>query len=199
MLGQRGFYLAQPWQAESALAVLASALQSRLEPLRAGICHGEFSYRTLEQAAVLADGLICGCAQRASIVSGVMELLVNAVEHGNLGFGYDEKGSLKRTGRWEQELATRLQDPGYAARYARVEIWRDGGDMVFTVYDNGSGFDWRSFVDIDLHRLLAPNGRGIALAHMAGFKDITFLGSGNRVRVSLFCDTDVCQGYTEKS
>lgn len=194
LLGACGYYLAQPWFAESSLAVLASAVTSGSEPSYAGVRHGEFTFRTLEQAALLADRLINRCTHRASIVSGVQELLVNAVEHGNLGFGYHEKGSLKRTGRWEHELTARLQDPEYAARYARVAVSREAGELIFTVYDSGSGFDWRTFVEIDLQRLLAPNGRGIALAHMAGFNEITFIGSGNCVRVRLACDIDADVG-----
>lgn len=188
MLGMCGYYLAQPWLAESSLAVLASAVASSSAESHHGVCHGEFTFRTPEQAAILADRLVLGCTHRARLVSGLMEFLVNAIEHGNLGFGYHEKGSLKRAGRWEKALSARLKDPGYAERYARVEVRREDGDLVFTVYDNGSGFDWREYVEIDMQRLLAPNGRGIALAHMAGFSDIMFLGNGNRVRMSLACD-----------
>jgi hypothetical protein len=53
------------------------------------------------------------------------------------------------------------------------------------VKDEGPGFDWRAFLELDPQRAFEPNGRGIALARQLCFRDMEFLGSGNEVRVVL--------------
>lgn len=190
ILDRSCYYLSKPWFAESSLSVLESALlRDRVDPACPVGHHGEFTFRTLEEVTVLTDQLaiLSGCAGQRELAVGLAELLINAVEHGNLGFGYEEKAQLKRAGLWEQAVVARLEDPRFSSLYARLEVYRVADELVITIYDNGRGFDWRPFVEIDMQRLHEPNGRGIAMAHQAGFRSIEFLGNGNRVRVCLPC------------
>jgi hypothetical protein len=51
-----------------------------------------------------------------SAVYGLNELLINAVEHGNLGITYDEKIKLVVEGRLESEIERRLALPQNQAK-----------------------------------------------------------------------------------
>jgi DNA-binding response OmpR family regulator len=69
------------------------------------LCHAEFAYRTLDEARDLALLLADASMESARTVVGYSELLINAVEHGNLGIGYARqepsagRGPLDRGGR----------------------------------------------------------------------------------------------------
>jgi hypothetical protein len=54
------------------------------------------------------------------MVVGICELLLNAVEHSNLGITYEEKTRLDEPGTWEAEVHRRLRLPEYANTQAHV-------------------------------------------------------------------------------
>ena len=65
---------------------------------------GSFRLRTFDEAKNLAF-LIANCfPDPSSAVYGLNELLINAVEHGNLGIRYDEKTRLILEGCMEREI-----------------------------------------------------------------------------------------------
>jgi len=82
----------------------------------------DYSFRTLAEANDLALLLADASMNPTRTVNGNAELLINAVEHGNLGITYAEKGQLIAAGRWEEEVATRLRDPRFAARFVEVTL-----------------------------------------------------------------------------
>jgi hypothetical protein len=107
--------------------------------------------------------------------------MVNAVEHGNLGISYAEKSHLKRDDAWEAEIARRQALPEYRGKLARVSMQRTATEMVFSIRDEGAGFDWRRYLDFDPERAFDPNGRGIALARMMSFSRVEYGESGSEV------------------
>jgi anti-sigma regulatory factor (Ser/Thr protein kinase) len=126
---------------------------------------------------------MCPDPDKAS--SGLMELLLNAVEHGNLGITYDEKKQLMYEDRWEHELRRRLTLPEYANRVATVAFERKADSLEFRITDQGNGFDWARYLELEPGRSLDPNGRGIAMARRFSFSRIEYLGSGNVVTASV--------------
>lgn len=58
---------------------------------------------------------------------------------------------------------------------------RTDSRVIFTVTDMGSGFDFNRYLSVDASQSDATHGRGIALARMVGFDQLTFVGNGNRV------------------
>jgi anti-sigma regulatory factor (Ser/Thr protein kinase) len=113
--------------------------------------------------------------------TGLTELLVNAIEHGNLGISYAEKKRLRLEGGWNDEVARRQRLPEYRDREVRVRVARRPDCFEFTVSDEGAGFDWRRYLDFDPERAADPNGRGIAMARLLSFSRLEYLGSGNAV------------------
>ncbi len=145
----------------------------------------EFSVRTLDDARSLAAFVANACPQPERVVMGFSELLVNAVEHGNLEITYAEKSRLNSTGEWEQEVHCRLADPRYADKRVRVTLARADDKLLVRIVDQGRGFDWQPFLEMDPARAFDSHGRGIAMARMLSFDRIEYLGAGNQVEVQI--------------
>lgn len=163
---------------------LAQRLSAHADALRT-LEEGRFSFRTLDDAHVLAALAASVCDEPEIVVLGLSELLVNAVEHGNLGIRFLEKTRLREAGTWELEVRQRLAQPEYRERRAHLTITAQPEAWVFTVEDEGDGFDWRSYLELAPERAFAPNGRGIALSRQLAFHQLEYLGAGNRVRATV--------------
>lgn len=140
-----------------------------------------FEFRTVHEARELASVLACVCPkpERASI--GLLELMVNAIEHGNLEISYSEKAELCRRGDWEAELTRRAELGPFSARVARVQVVRDVRAVRFVVQDEGPGFHYGDYLEFSPARSQDPNGRGIALARAFAFSDVFYRSPGNVV------------------
>lgn len=142
-----------------------------------------FSFRTLEDARALAAALSSLCADTGSTGFGLLELLINAVEHGNLDITYQEKSALRQTGDWEAEVARRLSLAPWRDRRAQVELTQTHSKIEFIIRDEGNGFDWTQYLHFDPERAFDLNGRGIAMANTLGFQFLEYQGCGNTVVV----------------
>lgn len=141
----------------------------------------EFSFRTLQEARDLALLLADASADPRRTVSGYSELLVNAVEHGNLAISYEEKGMLLGEGWWSDEVEQRLQMEPYAQRVVTVEVQRRPDAFAVTIRDQGDGFDWHRYLELDPARAFDLHGRGIAMSRGMSFDTLEYMGNGNTV------------------
>jgi hypothetical protein len=145
------------------------------------VTRARFELRSLQEAEAVAEGVAALCPDPGRRVGGLLELLVNAVEHGNLEISGPRKRALLSEGTWHTEVAARLADPRYADRTVRVDFER-APDRTVTVCieDQGAGFDWAEVLARELGRNDTRHGRGIALARLMSFDGLTFEGPGNR-------------------
>jgi anti-sigma regulatory factor (Ser/Thr protein kinase) len=140
-----------------------------------------FRLRTIEEARDVGT-LVAGlCPDPGNTVIGLTELIVNAVEHGNLGITYAEKSELNGINRWLDELDRRAALPENAAKYVDVEYERDEQKIRITVRDQGAGFDWRPYLEPDPTRVFDTHGRGITIARRLSFDDLEYRDPGNIV------------------
>jgi hypothetical protein len=146
---------------------------------------GRFRVRTLPQAHALAAGLSTLAADSPSVALGLVELLINGIEHGNLGISFHDKAGLLAADAWENEVETRLALPENADKYVQIHVQREGSAMRISIRDCGPGFEWRRYLDLDESRALHPNGRGIAVARHIAFRSLEFVEPGNEVIVSV--------------
>jgi CheY-like chemotaxis protein/anti-sigma regulatory factor (Ser/Thr protein kinase) len=191
------YYLAKPYEPETLLAIVRAALtdvavreSTRHEALAHVkamelLDHAEFRFRRLDEVGPLIRVLASLCAQPEIVASGLSELLVNAVEHGNLGLSYEDKKRLRIENTWEEEVERRQQLPEYGGRSVLVRVARLPDRLEFTVCDEGQGFDWRRYLDFDPERATDPNGRGIAMARMLSFHSLHYSGCGNTVTATV--------------
>jgi CheY-like chemotaxis protein len=143
---------------------------------------GELRFRTLDDARSIAAGLGALCRSFAPGADiGILELLINSVEHGNLGITYAEKSLLRMEDRWELEVERRLSMEPWASRSATLNFSRSEAGVELTIADEGEGFDWKRYMSFDPERAFDLHGRGIAMANMMSFSSLEYLGKGNVV------------------
>jgi len=193
------YYLTKPYDAEMLLSVVRTAATDRAaaRELQHRVKRGmqvlqlldeaHFSYRTIEEARGLAAVLATACPDAEATVIGLTELLVNAVEHGNLGITYDDKSVLLANGAWMQEITRRLELPENRAKRAEVEFCRGDDELRFTIRDRGNGFEWARYFEIDPRRAFDRHGRGIIMARHVSFSTIEYRGTGSEVVATVRC------------
>ena len=141
-----------------------------------------YQFRTIYEAKALANLLGSICAESERSRFGLYELLVNAVEHGNLGISYEEKTRFLLENRWEQELATRYHCPLYKDRIVSVDVEQAAEGFFVLITDQGNGFSHESYLDFSLERVFDLHGKGIAMAKNIYLDGLEYLGKGNQVR-----------------
>jgi CheY-like chemotaxis protein len=146
---------------------------------------GVFSFKSLYEGRKLAAILANACPNSDVVVLGLTELMINAVEHGNLGIGYDEKSTLNATNDWENEVQRRLSLPQNKDKTVSIEFCRNRNEITFLIMDQGAGFDWEQYMEVSPERVFDTHGRGIALANKISFDQIKYLESGNKVCVKV--------------
>ncbi len=187
------YYLTKPYEPEALISIVRAALEDRrvrsvlrsraahLEEAQALIRSVEYRFETLEDIGSLVPVLAGMCPVPDMVAPGLSDLMVNAVEHGNLGVTYQEKSLLKWEGDWEAEIKRRLALPQFHGRFATVRVERQPDALIFTITDQGDGFEWNKFLTFDPDRAFDPNGRGIAMAKMMSFSTLEYQGKGNIV------------------
>ena len=188
------YYLAKPFDRKVLTAVLGAALadsrrrmdlQERLEVATAGVdfmVSGEFRVRTQEDVSALSPALARAFPDPDRVLVGISELLMNAVEHGNLELDCETKARLMKERGWRQELDRRLGMQPWASRFVLARFRRLEDRIELEIEDQGAGFDWIPYLDLRMDRALEPNGRGIAMARHLSFDELQYLGRGNVVR-----------------
>ncbi len=149
------------------------------------LCCAKFEIRTIDEARRLAAFLSSACPELGMAQIGLLELLVNSVEHGNLGITYDEKTELVANGEWLDEIERRLGSPQYAARRSTVAFEQDRAGLRISIQDEGDGFDPTPFMTDTDEFSFAAHGRGILLARKIGFSSLVYEDGGRRVVVTL--------------
>ena len=123
------------------------------------------------------------------VVTGILELTLNAIEHGNLNIGYKEKSRLIEEERLDNEIERRLSDPLYSSREATAQFVRHTDKLSLHITDQGNGFEWRKYLNFDPERAFDTHGRGIAMANKVSFDQIEYRGNGNQVITVLQLET----------
>ena len=131
----------------------------------------------------LADEVKLSCqiprSHLPGIRMGLHELIVNAIEHGNL----ELSSELKLRSDYLGFLKRRAREGQFKDR--RVQIWVSIAADNFSceISDQGPGFDWRSLPDpANPENLFKPHGRGIILAANF-FDEFVFNEAGNQITV----------------
>lgn len=185
------YYLVKPFDREVLVPIVRTAIAEhrRQRALRAELAASEdflqlmrnsrFLFRTLEDAQCLLPLISRAFPQPDRVMLGIMELFINAIEHGNLGITYAEKSELHTKGLWVEEVNRRLTLPENQQKFAEVSLARQAGRIELQVKDCGNGFDWQRFMDIDPDRALHLHGRGIAMARLVSFDRLEYQEPGN--------------------
>jgi CheY-like chemotaxis protein/anti-sigma regulatory factor (Ser/Thr protein kinase) len=192
------YYLTKPYQQTVLKAILCSALEFRKKntALRNAVgknqslCHlmtsMSLKFSTLKEADQLTTLMADLYPDPKRVVPGLSELLINAVEHGNLGISYQQKTDLNLQGQWLAEVERRLTLPENQSKQVLVEFEKGADAIKLTITDEGNGFDWKNYMEMKAERAMDSHGRGIAMANMFSFDELTYQGCGNQVSCKVF-------------
>ena len=136
--------------------------------------------RTLDDVQAASASLAKMCPDPENAIIGITELLINAVEHGNLNIGYELKTNLLMENRWHEEVQKRLDLPENKDKFVEVVATRLKNGVKFEVSDHGKGFDPDNYLNFQPSRAKDFHGRGIALANAVIFSDLKYNRSGNK-------------------
>lgn len=187
------YYLTKPFPPDTLLSIIKAALRDRYQYLELQnrlklnedsfrhLERGEFRFRTPEEARKIATLAAYAAPDPTRVVLGLTELMLNAVEHGNLAISYDEKSRLIAADALAQEIENRLVDPRFVARSVRLFIEQTPASVDFIIRDEGAGFYWEDYLEISPERVFDTHGRGIAMARLLSFDQMEYRGYGNEV------------------
>jgi sigma-B regulation protein RsbU (phosphoserine phosphatase) len=187
------YYLTKPYDAEMLVAVVSTAANDYAEyrelqeQLRKGLKslrllrEASFTLQTVPEARDIAAIVANTCPDPAAAVIGLTELLLNAIEHGNLGITYEEKSQMVSKEEWYAEVSRRIALPENARKCVELRYERRPRQLVFTIRDEGDGFDWKRFLEIEPQRAFDTHGRGIVMARGLSFTTIEYRDRGNEV------------------
>jgi CheY-like chemotaxis protein len=187
------YYLTKPYEEEMLLSLVRSALTEARQKLSMRyevrqnkqvlglLKEASFRFRTLEDARALAIYIANAFPEPESVVYGLNELMINAVEHGNLGITYQEKTQLVLKNEWQSEVERRLSLPEQALCFAELFFKATQNNVTLTIKDQGQGFDYNNYLDLDPGRVTEAHGRGIATSRLISFDEMFYQGCGNEV------------------
>ena len=195
------YYLSKPYDQQTLLAIISTAIRDyqRYKDIQENLEQsaqtlklmekGEFSFKTLDEARCLSALLARACPESDSVVFILTELMINAVEHGNLGISYKEKSRLISEEKWEGEVLHRLTLPENRDKQVTIKFTRNADEITFLITDQGAGFDWKQYMEVSPNRAFDSHGRGIAMANSISLNKIEYLETGNKVRVTVSSNT----------
>ena len=187
------YYLAKPFEKATLQAIVDAAVRDHISYLEVRqdlrrttttmhlLDSGTFRFKTPEQAKNLAMLLAHAYPDANRVVTGILELTLNAIEHGNLNIGYKEKSRLIEEEQLDSEIERRLSDPLYSSREATAQFVRRPDTLSLHISDQGKGFEWQKYLNFDPERAFDTHGRGIAMANKLSFDTIEYRGNGNQV------------------
>lgn len=187
------YYLTKPLSQDMLLSVVEAAGKQirrhkllRVEMERRKISFGlvqilKCTLKSLDEAEGMSIFLANFFNEPDRTLTGISELLINAVEHGNLGISYNEKSTLVTEHKWQEEVSKRLSDPRYKDRQVTVIFERKKDACYIQISDEGEGFNWKEYMDVDPSRAMHNHGRGIAMANMLCFSKLVYNEKGNQV------------------
>ncbi len=127
--------------------------------------------------------------ERDSFHNAMMELLLNAVEHGNCEISYDEKTDWLEHGKDPIELVEKkLQNPENSKKKIFIEYIIRKKTTTITIRDEGKGFDWRAQAKAKPE--LGLHGMGINLSRTL-VKNLRYNDKGNQVSFDIINQKNV--------
>lgn len=112
---------------------------------------------------------------------GLYEILLNAIEHGNLGITYDEKKEALNSNMYNKVIDQRLSEANKQGKVVKVQCNYSTEELTIEITDQGEGFNYDNLPPLsDPDTILSAHGRGIILASLY-YDNIEYKKPGNSV------------------
>ncbi|MCB1202154.1 MAG: ATP-binding protein [Leptospiraceae bacterium] len=153
---------------------------------------------SVDQADILANRLTDILLKKINTVElklirgAIREILINAIEHGNLEISFEEKTNAQAKSDYLNFFKQRQQLPKYRNRRVRADFIFDGNRVLYRITDDGKGFDHEKALKDCLDNAnenYLEHGRGLAMA-VSVFDRVKFNETGNRITLIKNLNTD---------
>ena len=116
---------------------------------------------------------------RSTLQCVMMELLLNAIEHGNCGISYEEKTEWLANGRNMLDLiAIKRQNPEIAKKKIKICYHIQKTITKISIEDEGEGFNWKKRINEEI----SPSTHGMGIRMSLGMvKNLVYNEKGNKV------------------
>jgi len=116
----------------------------------------------------------------------LQEMLINAIEHGNLEIDYETKTKLKRADlNYLEVLLQRGDEPDKRDKKVFITYTLDDRKVAYTIADQGKGFNWKDYVSVASENFsdgLAETYHGVGIQMVKNaFDEISYNDKGNEV------------------
>lgn len=186
------YYLTKPYSRTLLVRIVQTAVEHHIKLLKAKeelhkgmgalrhLMKGEFRIRSIRESHELAPLLANACPDPERVLTGIMEILNNAIEHGNLEITYQEKSDLHDNDKLMDEIYKRLESPSYKDKYVSVTFERFTEEILIRITDQGKGFDWEKYLSIEAmsRNAFKTHGRGIFMAKKLSFDGLRYEDGG---------------------
>ena len=125
--------------------------------------------------------------EKINIEIGLLEIVTNAIEHGNLEISYKEKQQAIENNIIGELIKEREKNSKFANRKVIIHFSIDKTSCHWIIKDEGKGFDWTSIPSPLNENITNLTGRGIFITkHL--FDELEYIGNGSIVKLKkYFC------------
>ncbi|WP_246051883.1 response regulator [Leptospira idonii] len=205
------YYLTKPYSRAVLVTIVQTAVEHYIKLIKAKedlhkgmgalrhLTKGEFRIKTIRESHELAPLLANACPDPERVLTGIMEILNNAIEHGNLGITYQEKTELHNNDKLMEEIFNRLELPEYKDKFVQVLFDKDGEKITIVIKDQGKGFDWQKYLSLQAmtKNAFKTHGRGIFMARKLSFDDLTYLDNGATAVITILMNQETSDLLTD--
>lgn len=119
----------------------------------------------------------------SAIKLGLREIIINAIEHGNLNISFEEKSQATSNGNYLEFVLSRQKDPQYKDKKVTIEFLLNCNKVMYKIEDEGNGFNYRDIIQKIQNTVdedMLAHGRGLRMAFNI-FDEVKFNKKGNQV------------------
>jgi len=114
---------------------------------------------------------------------GLYEIIVNAIEHGNLGISYDDKSQALQNHHYTQLLKERMDKANREGKKIFIHCTYNRDKITVKIKDQGKGFNFKDLPDMNTSEtIMSAHGRGIFLTSLY-FDHLEYSEPGNNVQL----------------
>lgn len=139
---------------------------------------GKIVFKTISEGEKVSVWLGKKAMEPSRAVTGLNEIFTNAVEHGNLGIGYEEKSMLIAEDRLASEIKSRQKSESCCDKKVSVYFEVCEKELIVEVTDEGEGFDYEKFLSLTPERAFDAHGRGIFMTKNMYLKHLEYKNGG---------------------
>ncbi len=176
-------YITKPFTKKDLVAAIESVLNARVKEAdvivtrkKPNETYGSINLKlkTISKALQVKHSIVEYFGLSESKEGAIGELLVDAIQYGNVGLTKAEREILLEQGKWEEEINDRARSSERRHRSVSINLIRTNRYDEISVTHEGRKFNWRDYTETE-----SPK-------YFTKFDDIEFDASGKTIRCKMY-------------